>query len=108
MRVTLNNDHNDTTECFKRTMTDTHLLDTSGMPTPSIMKECIAWFVGAIIAVCCAIVIAITLQNANASIQDAGITQSTRIQASAEKACPPNHAVVWLGIDSMICLKEQP
>lgn len=89
---------------------DARFLRTASRPGP-VAEPGPAPTPGGWLLLCVAVLAALVLS----ACADAGAAQEPAVSAaevqrahSAAQACPPGHAVVWIGSNSMECLRELP
>ena len=112
MRVNLNNDHNHTTKRFKRSLSEAFPSDARSAIAIEVHKpKDPAWLIWTILIVCLVGVTVITQKHKETSIEESIIYQTgtaSKMQMSATKACEQVGTVVWIDLDTMICLSEKP
>lgn len=110
--MNLNNDHNHTAERFKRSLSEAFPGDARNAIAIEVHKsKDHTWLIWTILIVCLVGVTVITQKHKETSIEKSIIYQTgtaSKMQMSATKACEQVGTVVWIDLDTMICLSEKP
>lgn len=112
MRIPLNSEDNHTTARFKRSLSEAFPYDASNASAFELPKQKDpTWLLWIILIVCLVGVTVITQKHKETSIEESIIYQTgtaSKMQMSATKACEQVGTVVWIDLDTMICLSEKP